>query len=112
MGIIKSVTPTTSLVKSLTAPGSRIGVWIARNKRHGMLIGLGTNRPELRFLDNDPEALEGDLVSTSPASTLLPPNLPIGIIQSFDNKALPVPNAMVQLIAAPEAIDWVQVQKN
>ena len=50
-------------------------------------------------------------MSTSPASTLLPPNLPVGVIQSLDEKALPAPNASVQLFAAPEAIDWVQVHK-
>ena len=32
------------------------------------------------------------------------------VIQSVDNKALPAPEATVQLLAVPEAIDWVQVQ--
>ena len=54
--------------------------------------------------------LAGDLVATSPASTLLPPNVPVGVIQSVDEQAVPAPVAVVQLIAAPEAIDWVQVQ--
>ena len=52
----------------------------------------------------------GDLVSTSPASTLLPPNLPVGVVQSVDALAVPSSTAVVQLIAAPEAIDWVQVR--
>ena len=52
----------------------------------------------------------GDLVSTSPASTLMPPNVPVGVIQSVDERAVPAPKAVVQLIAAPEAIDWVQVR--
>ncbi len=111
LGTIYSVTPKTSRVRLLTSPGSRIGVWISRNKRHGILIGMGTNRPQLRFLDTDTKALPGDVVSTSPASTLMPPNLPVGVIQSVDNEALPAPNAFVQLTASPEAIDWVQVQE-
>ena len=52
---------------------------------------------------------QGDLVSTSPAGTILPPNLPIGVIQSFNKNSLPSPKALVQLIASPDAIDWVQV---
>ena len=111
IGIVQSVTPTTSRVKLLTAPGSQIGVWVIRTKRHGILLGMGTNRPQLIFLDKDPNVMKGDVVSTSPASTLLPPNLPVGIIQSFDDQALPAPNASVELLASPEAIDWVQVQK-
>ena len=54
----------------------------------------------------------GDVVTTSSASTLLPPNLMIGIVQFVDEKALPSPFAIVQLTASPEAIDWVQVLTN
>ncbi len=111
IGLVQSVTPTTSRVRLLTAPGSQIGVWVTRTKRHGVLLGMGTNRPQLTFLDKDVKVIKGDIVSTSPASTLLPPNLPVGIIQSLDQQALPAPQANVQLLAAPEAIDWVQVEK-
>ena len=55
--------------------------------------------------------IPGDLVSTSPASTLLPPNLPVGVIQIVNKDHLPAPYAFVQLIASPSAIDWVQIRK-
>jgi rod shape-determining protein MreC len=64
----------------------------------------------LRFIDKDPNVSAGDLVTTSPASTLLPPNVSVGVIQSVNEQAVPAPTAIVQLIAAPEAIDWVQVR--
>ena len=112
LGIVESVTPSTSKVRLLTSPGSRIGVWTERNKQHGILVGIGTNRPNLLFLDKSPQAMPGDLVSTSPASSLLPPNLLIGVIQSVDNQALPTPKAIIQLSASPDAIDWVQVRLN
>ena len=111
IGIVQSVTPTTARVRLLTAPGSQLGVWVIRTKRHGILLGMGTNRPQLTFLNKDTKVKKGDVVSTSPASTLLPPNLPVGVIQSVDHEALPAPYANVQLLAAPEAIDWVQVQQ-
>ena len=110
VGRIASVTPSTARVKLLTAPGHEIGVWLPRSRRHGLLVGRGSSRLSLRFIDKDPDVRPGDLVATSPASTLLPPNVPVGVIQSVDEQAVPAPVAVVQLIAAPEAIDWVQVQ--
>jgi len=110
IGRVQSVTPTTSRVRLLTAPGSRIGVWLPRTQQHGLLAGLGTARPQLQFLDKDIQVRPGDLVSTSPASTLLPPNLPVAVVQSLNARAVPAPTALVQLIAPPDAIDWVQVR--
>ena len=112
IGMISSTTFLTSRVRLLTDPGSIVGVWINRTKRHGVLTGIGTNRPKLNFLNKNSLAQVGDVVTTSPASTLLPPNLTIGIIQFVDEKALPSPYALVQLTASPEAIDWVQVLRN
>ena len=110
VGRVQSVTPATSRVRLLTAPGSRIGVWLPRTQQHGLLVGLGTARPQLQFLDKDIQVRPGDLVSTSPASTLLPPNLPVAVVQSLNARAVPAPTAIVQLIAPPDAIDWVQVK--
>ena len=110
VGRIASVTPATARVKLLTAPGHEIGVWLPRSRRHGLLVGRGSSRLSLRFIDKNPDVRPGDLIATSPASTLLPPNVPVGVIQSVDEQAVPAPTAVVQLIAAPEAIDWVQVQ--
>jgi len=112
IGLIDSSTPLTSRVRLLTDPGHQIGVWIDRTKRHGILTGMGTNRPKLIFLNKNSLVEIGDAVTTSPASTLLPPNLVIGIVQFVDEKALPSPFAIVQLTASPEAIDWVQVLKD
>ena len=109
IGLVDSTTPLTSRVRLLTDPGHQVGAWINRTKRHGILTGMGTNRPKLIFLNKNSMAKIGDSVTTSPASTLLPPNLIIGIIQFVNEKALPSPYAIVQLTASPEAIDWVQV---
>tara|TARA_B100000579_G_scaffold338653_1_gene289935 strand:+ start:172 stop:921 length:750 start_codon:yes stop_codon:yes gene_type:complete len=112
IGLIDSTTLFTSRVKLLTHPGHQLGAWIDRTKRHGILTGMGTNRPKLIFLNKNSLARIGDAVTTSPASTLLPPNLIIGIVQFVDEKALPTPYAIVQLTASPEAIDWVQVLRD
>lgn len=109
IGRVVSVTPTTASVRLLTDPGSRVGVWLGRSRHSGLLSGIGTARPVLRFLEKDPDARPGDVVYTSPASTLLPPNLPVGVIQSVDEAADPAPEALVQLSAPVDAVDWVQV---
>ena len=102
----------TSRVKLLTSPGSKIGVWVDRIKQHGILVGMGTDRTKLSFLKKDADPKVGDIVSTSPASTLVPPNLVIGVIQAINNQPDDVPFAIVQLLAVPEAVDWVQIIKN
>ena len=109
VGRVASSSPATARVKLLTAPGHEIGVWLPRSRRHGLLVGTGSSRPKLRFIDRDPDVRPGDLVSTSPASTLLPPNIPVGVVQAVDVQVTPSKAAVVQLIAAAEAIDWVQV---
>jgi rod shape-determining protein MreC len=110
LGRVASVTPSTATVLLLTDPSSRIGVWVGRAQRHGLLVGAGTARPVLRFIDQDVGVRPGDVVTTSPASTLLPPNLTIGVVQTLDERAVPAPEAVVQLSAPVDAIDWVQVQ--
>ena len=109
IGLVDSSTQFTSRVRLLTDPGHQIGAWIDRTNHHGILTGMGTNRPKLIFLNKNTLVEIGDAVTTSPASTLLPANLIIGIVQFVDEKALPSPYAIVQLTASPDAIDWVQV---
>lgn len=109
IGRVISVTPSTATVRLLTDPASRVGVWLGRSRHNGLLSGIGTGRPVLRFLEKDPDARPGDVVYTSPASTLVPANLPVGVIQAVDEGADPAPEALVQLIAPVDAVDWVQV---
>jgi rod shape-determining protein MreC len=109
IGRVASVTPTTARVALLTDGSSRLGVWVGRTQQHALLLGLGTARPRLQFLEKDPGVRPGDVVTTSPASTLLPPNLTVGVVQSLDEQAVPSPEGLVQLSAPVDAVDWVQV---
>ncbi len=109
LGVIDGTTLTTSKVRLLTSPGSKVGVWIERSKSHAVLVGTSNNRPQLNFLDKNPDVKIGDVISTSPASILLPPNLTVGVVQFIDFDHLPAPYALVQLLSNPESMDWVQV---
>jgi rod shape-determining protein MreC len=109
VGRISALTPSTAVVQLLTDAGSRVGVWVPRTGEHGLLVGAGSPRPRLQFLDKDARVLPGDVVTTSPASTLVPPNLTVGVVQGVDARAVPAAEAVVQLSAPIAAIDWVQV---
>jgi rod shape-determining protein MreC len=109
LGRVASVTPTTATVLLLTDSSSKIGVWVGARQRHGLLVGAGSQRPLLRFIEQDGGVRPGDVVTTSPASTLLPPNLTVGVVQSVNERAVPAPEAVVQLSAPVNAVDWVQV---
>ena len=111
IGLIEDVSIFTSSVKLLTSPESKVGVWVQRINIHGLLTGVGNDSPKLIFYSKDIDIKVGDLILSSPASTLLPPNIPIGIIESIDQDLRPTTIANVQLLAKPQAIDWVQILK-
>jgi len=48
-------------------------------------------------------------VLTSAASSLYPANLIVGVVQTVNSQAQPAPEALVQLSAPVDAIDWVRV---
>ena len=111
IGIVENTSQFTSSVKLLTDPNSKVGVWNQRANLHGLLIGVGTNTPKLIFYSKNIDIQIGDYILSSPSSTVLPPNIPVGIIQSIDNQSNPNTIATVQLTANPEAIDWVQIYR-
>ena len=111
LGRVKSTSFFTSSVILLTSPESKVGVWMDRIQINGLLIGSGDDSPNLVIYSKDAEVKVGDFVSSSPASTLLPPNIPIGIVQSIEKPFKAKKTAKISLLAKPHAIDWVQIFK-
>ena len=113
-GLIGRVSDTsffTSTVILLTSPESKVGVWIDRLQTHALMVGIAHDYPKLIFYTNNVDIQLGDSISSSPASTLLPPNIPIGIIKSIDKQVKAKITANVILFGKPQAIDWVQIVK-
>ena len=75
------------------------------------MVGTGDDYPKIIFYTKNVDVKVGDFVSSSPASTLLPPNIPIGVIQSVDEKLISNKTANALLLGKPQVIDWVQVIK-
>jgi len=109
LGIVKNTSFFTSSVKLLTSPESKIGVLVDRLQINGLLVGSGDDSPSLILYSKDADIKVGDVISSSPASTLLPPNIPIGIVQSVDEPLKGKKTAKILLLAKPQVIDWVQI---
>ena len=111
LGRVDNTSLLTSSVILLTSPESKVGVWLDRVQINGLLVGVGDDHPRLIIYSKDADLKVGDFVSSSPASTLLPPNIPIGIVQSLDKPFQGQKTAQILLLAKPQAIDWVQILK-
>ena len=111
MGIVNSTSLFTSSVKLLTSPASKVGVWIDRTQINGLLVGVADDFPTLILYSKNADIEVGDFVSSSPASTLLPPNIPIGIVKSIQESFKAKKTAKILLLAKPQVIDWVQILK-
>ena len=109
LGRVKDTSLFTSTVTLLTSPESKLGVWVDRIQINGLLVGLGDDYPSLIIYSKGADIKVGDFVSSSPASTLLPPNIPIGIVQSVDESLKAKKTAKILLLAKPQVIDWVQI---
>ena len=111
LGRINSTSLLTSSVRLLTSPESKVGIWVERIQSHGLLVGSGNDYPKVVFFKKDIDLKVGDFVISSPASTLLPPNIPIGVIQSVDEELKSKKTGNVSLSGKPQAIDWVKILK-
>jgi rod shape-determining protein MreC len=111
LGRVKTTSLFTSSVTLITSPESKLGVWVDRIDINGLLVGLGDNYPSLILYSEEADIKVGDFISSSPASTLLPPNIPIGIVQSIDEPMKSKKTAKISLLAKPHLIDWVQILK-
>ena len=111
LGRVSDTSLLTSSVTLITSPESKLGVWVERLQINGLLVGLGDEFPSLILYSKDVDLKVGDFVSSSPASTLLPPNIPIGIVQSVEEPFKAKKTAKISLLAKPHAIDWVQILK-
>ena len=111
LGLVNSTSLFTSSVTLLTSPDSKVGVLVDRIQMNGLLVGSGDDYPNLIPYSEAADIKVGDFVSSSPASTLLPPNIPIGIVQSIDEPFKAKKIAKISLLAKPQAIDLVQILK-
>lgn len=112
VGRIISVTPNTSQVLLISDPSSRVGITISRSRNMGYMRGQSANRAVIKFFDKVPDVRRGDVVSTSSLSQLFPEGIPIGRIESVNFNKSPAPEAIIELTAPINSLEWVRVEPN
>lgn len=112
VGRVTHVTPNASRVLLISDPTSQIGVTISRSRSMGYMRGQAENRAVMEFFDKVPDVRPGDVVSTSSFSQLFPPGLPIGRVESINLNKSPAPEAVIELSAPINSLEWVIVAPN
>ena len=109
VGRVVSVTPNTSRVLLISDATSRVGVLITRTRHMGILRGLGSNQAVIQFFDKVPDVKPGDVVVTSSVSQLFSPGTPVGRVRSIDLDKTPAPEAIIEITAPINNLEWVIV---
>ena len=80
VGRLWSVGATQSEVLPADAPNASIGVMLARSRATGVLQGTGSNRGEIRYLNNQEVVQPGEAVYTSGLDRVFPRGLLVGYV--------------------------------
>ncbi len=109
VGLIHSVTPNSSQVMLISDPTLKMGVAVTRSRNLGLMRGANSSKGVMEFFDKLPDVKPGDLISTSSLSQLFPVGLPVGVVESVNLNASPAPEAVINLSAPMNALEWVVV---
>lgn len=112
VGRVTNVTSNTSQVLLLSDPSSRVGVTISRSRYMGYMRGKAGNRATMEFFEKVPDVRRGDVVSTSSFSQLFPASIPVGRVESVDLNKSPAPEAVIELSAPINYLEWATVYPN
>ena len=109
VGRVINVSPHTSRVLLISDPTSRVGATISRSRYMGFIQGQGSDLAVMRFFEKVPDVRPGDVVNTSSVSRLFPTGLPIGRVKSVNLNSGPAPEAIVELTAPLNYIEWAVI---
>lgn len=109
VGRIEEVTFHTSQVLLISDTTSRVGAIVSRSRSMGLIEGKGSKLAIMRLFEKDPSIRPGDPVATSSVSRLFPSGIPIGRVLSVKIAEGPAPEAIVQLTAPIEHLEWVLI---
>jgi rod shape-determining protein MreC len=109
VGRVEQVSPNTSRVKLVSNASSRIGVTVSRSRSMGFIKGEGSQISVMQFFDKVPDVRPGDVITTSSVSSLFPPGLPLGRVQSIASAQGPAPEAKIEFSASIDNLEWVLV---
>lgn len=108
-GRVTEVSAHGSRVLLISDPSSQVGTALTRSRALGILRGQSQSTGVMEFMDRDPDAKVGDIVTTSSFSTLFPEGIPIGKIHSIDLNHQPAPEAVIDFSAPMSILEFMQV---
>jgi rod shape-determining protein MreC len=109
IGRVVSVSSHTSRVLLITDPTSQVGVKVSRSRSMGVVRGQADGRVVLEFFDKVPDVKPGDVIVTSAYSRLFPKDVPLGRVELINLDKSPAPEAVIQLAAPLNILEWVTV---
>jgi len=112
VGRVTDVSPHSSRVLLISDPTNQVGVTISRSRYLGVLRGQTQNLGILEFFDRDPDVKPGDIVATSPFSTLYTPGIPVGRVRSINIDKQPAPEAIVEFSVPIPLLEFVRIFPN
>ncbi|NJR50193.1 MAG: rod shape-determining protein MreC [Leptolyngbyaceae cyanobacterium CSU_1_3] len=112
VGRVDSVSANTSRVLLLSDPSSGVGVTVSRSRAMGLMRGKSANRAVMEFYEKVPDVRRDDVISTSSLSGRFPSGIPIGRIVSVNLDKSPAPEAVIELSAPVNNLEWAAVYPN
>jgi rod shape-determining protein MreC len=111
VGQVTQVTPHTSRALLLSDPSSRVGVLVSRTRASGIIQGEGSQFVKMHFFEKTPKVRPGDAIATSSSSQIFPSGLPVGRVKSIKQTNGPIPEAIVELNAPLDHLEWVTIHR-
>jgi rod shape-determining protein MreC len=109
VGRVVNVSANTSRVLLITDPTSQVGVKVSRSRSMGVARGQADGRVVLEFFDKVPDVKPGDVIVTSSYSQRFPSGIPVGRVELINLDKSPAPEAVLQLSAPLNILEWATV---
>jgi rod shape-determining protein MreC len=108
IGRIVDVRPGASIVQVLTDPASTVGAHLVRTRTPGIVEGDARGTLRFKFMARDAAGIEvGDVLVTSGQGELFPRGIPIGRVQTIDDRG----PALFHYAALEPAVDFARVDE-
>ncbi len=111
VGRVINVGESSSQVLLISDSSSQVGIMVSRSRVMGILRGKNQGTGIVEFFVRDGDVKTGDIVVTSPMSSLFPPGIPVGKVRSVDINKQPAPEAVVEFLAPLGLLEYVRVSK-
>jgi rod shape-determining protein MreC len=109
VGRVTTVSTHSSRILLISDPTSQVGAIISRTRQMGVMRGQTQDSAVLEFFERDPAVKPGDIVLTSPFSTIFPAGIPIGRVKSVNTDKQPAPEAIIEFSSPLGLLEFIKL---